>query len=29
MLSQADAGPRKYRRRGHTVNATHSPTVST
>ena len=24
MLSQADAGPREYRRRGRTVNATHS-----
>ena len=23
MLSQADAGPREYRRRGRTVNATH------
>jgi hypothetical protein len=29
MLSRADAGAREYRRRGRTVNATHSPTVST
>ena len=29
MLSQADAGPREYRRRGRTVNATHLPMVST
>ena len=28
MLSQADAGPREYRRRGRTVNATHSLMLS-
>ena len=28
-LSQGDAGPREYRRRGRTVNATRLPTVST
>ena len=28
MLSQADASPREYRRRGRTVNATHLPMFS-